>query len=216
MKEDDFTKKPELMMVVAKLIPVFTQEDVLVSVYTLLLYLFKNNFDDRKLEVETAEDVINFSAELLSKQNKLSPAVLSYVFLTLGVIAGQAMINLELSEDLMKAVEESRVLFYVASRVSCESMCASLLECISKFIHPIRTQKDEYVPNHQLKETFSKLKSQVGLALSSKVQDFPLLTSVLSGNQLDHFFYVVYECLKCSEELKTKVISNKANLFSLF
>jgi hypothetical protein len=53
--------------------------------------------------------------------------------------------------------------------------------------------------NLKLKDTFVKIKSQVGLALSYKIQDFSTYTTLLLGNQLDHFFYVVYETLKSSE-----------------
>lgn len=49
-RDDDLTKKPELLMSIAKLIPNFTQEDILYQIYTLIGFLLKQNFNELNLE----------------------------------------------------------------------------------------------------------------------------------------------------------------------
>lgn len=59
--------------------------------------MLKSNFNDLNLEVESAEDIVISSAELLSKSGKLCSNLLNYISIAIGVIAGQAMSNLILS-----------------------------------------------------------------------------------------------------------------------
>ena len=114
-REDDITKKKDLVMSVVNLVPCAEDDELLAQIYNLIAYLLKNNFDAVQVDHEPAESVVEYTQNVLQREKLAQPTLIN-LLKCVGILANQAVITLSNSEELLKMVLQSRLLSSIASK----------------------------------------------------------------------------------------------------
>ena len=94
-QENDITRQHDLAVVVAKLIGVVEDEECLVQLVTLSLYMLKSTFSpvQKEVDMDVSLDIIESSVKVL-KRPELSVLLLVNICKTLGTLAAQAALTI--------------------------------------------------------------------------------------------------------------------------
>lgn len=95
-REEDITKKKDLLMAVTTLILSVDEDDTLAQVFNLIAYLLKNNFDTLQIDLEPAEEIVYASSTVLARE-KVSGGTLINLLKCIGILANQAIMTLHTS-----------------------------------------------------------------------------------------------------------------------
>ena len=93
MRDDDITKKPDLLGSIVGIVPVVEDMEVLQQTYLIVGYLLKSNFDSVSFDLDFAERFVGVSRGVLEKGG-VDAGVYSNLVKVLGILAGQSLITL--------------------------------------------------------------------------------------------------------------------------
>lgn len=96
-REDDITKKPDIVESIIAMVPIVEDDEVLAQAYSIIGYLLKNNFDSLNFDLRCSEKVIETAALTLLRE-KLERGVYSNILKVLGILAGQSLLTLKNSQ----------------------------------------------------------------------------------------------------------------------
>lgn len=210
-REDDITKKKDLLMAVINLIPCAEDDELLAQVYNLIAYLLKSNFDAVQVDEEPAEQIVEFTQVYIQKEKIPQPTLIN-LLKCMGILGSQAVLTLANSEELLKMVLQGRLLSHIASKYQPEKEYTLVLECLEKFIHPMPskvTQPQPSIPKLQTLVHSLRVDTAYGFLENGLV---PVLSRAAEGyplEKIDFFWHVFYECIKVSGDFRRAVLMSK-------
>ena len=96
-REDDITKKHDLVYIIISMITELEDDEILAQTYSIIGYLFKNNFDALNFDLDSSEKFIDITKNVLAKE-KLDRGVYLNIIKVLGILGAQSLITLKNSQ----------------------------------------------------------------------------------------------------------------------
>lgn len=125
-KDDDITKKPDLLYTIVTMIPSLEDDELIAQSYAVVGYLFKNNFNSLHFDLDCSESLIDTAKTTLEKE-KIDKTVFSNIIKVIGILTNQALITLKNSYEFFTDVAEAKIISLIASKFIPEKEIALVL-----------------------------------------------------------------------------------------